>query len=233
MRNKMTRWALTTAGVLVVGIALSACGSSSPSSSNTTTTAAPGTTTTTASASSLSQVQALSSAASQGQSATFAATWTSTSNGTASSLTLAQSPPKSLFAANGEKIISTGTTTYICGSSGSCVSEAGANPLASIEGLYDGSTFRDTVEAWSSQSVLQAEGVTLTFTTGTYGGVASKCVNISKSGSNAGVWCVGNNSGILTYWAYGSSSFTLQSYSSSPPSSDFTVPAGDTITTIP
>lgn len=223
MRNK--KWILTVAGVLVVGVALSACGSSSPKSNGTTTTMAPQTTTT-GMASSVAQIQSLSTSAQSGKDATFAATWSSTTSGTTTTLTLAQSPPKSLFQSGTTKIINNGTTTYICSSGASCISEPGSNPLASIEDLYDGQTFLDAVQGWNSQAVLQSEGVSLSFSTGSYGGVSSNCVNITKTGSPNAIWCLSATTGIMTYWAYGSASFTLESYTSSPPASDFTVPAG-------
>jgi hypothetical protein len=128
-------------------------------------------------------------------------------------------------------LLNDGTNSYFCGSS-QCVEEKGANPLGSILDLYNGQAFLSSVQAYESSAALKAAGVTLTFSTATYGGQASKCVNVSAT-SGKSEWCVGTSSGILTYWSSSGNSFTLTSFSNSPPASDFVLPAGTTVVTIP
>jgi hypothetical protein len=226
------------AALLAFGVGLAACGSSpsaTPPSTTSTTAAGNSGNTGSTGASSLNSITALASA---GKNATFEAVYNqTTSNGSNETITFAQSPPKSLFASgtNG-RVINDGTTTYVCGTS-SCVasSAAGADPLASLLYLFDGQAFLNSVQAYSvTAAILAAEGITLAYSTHTYAGQSSKCVTVtsSKSGTKAFTWCVAG-SGILDYWSSGSQSFTLKSYTSSPPASDFTVPKGYKIVQAP
>jgi hypothetical protein len=181
----------------------------------------------------IGQIESLKSSAAKGEGASFVASWTSSSSGTVTKITLAHEGTKDYFATSSTFIVATSNQTYYCTTSAmTCVKEAGMDPLAGLLGLYDGSTFVDTAKVYTDQAILEAEGVSLNFSSGTYGGVASKCVKISKNASTA-TWCVGTSSGILTYWLANSDSFTLTSYSSTPPAADFSVPAGYTTTSIP
>jgi hypothetical protein len=232
--SRIPGWLAPTAAVLAFGLALAACGgSSSPSASNTTTTSST-TTTTSAPGASGETVTGLSSLAANGKDATFAATYTYKEGTTTETMTIAQQPPDSLFKiSSGGFDLTTASKSYYCSAS-TCVSSTTADPLSSLLFLFDGQTFEDTVAAYATldQTQLAAEGVTLSFSTGTYAGQPSKCITIhtTSTGTSSSVWCVASN-GVLDYWIAGTTSFTLTSFTSSPPSSDFTLPAGVTITT--
>jgi hypothetical protein len=220
MRGRRHGLALV-AGATVLALTLGACGSSSSSTSTSTST-----TTTTP----VSQIQGLGHLAQSGENATFAATWTTTSKGTTTTLSLAQDPPKSYFKVGSAVVINDGRATYYCASSTICVKESGVNPLADVMGVYDGQEFVSTIQGYDTAAILKLEGIDLSFHDATYGGLASTCVDIAHAGHTA-TWCVAHHTGILTYWAADGDSFTLTSYSSSPPASDFRAPKN--VTTIP
>ena len=216
---------LAIAAVLVGGVALSACGSSSANNTTTTTgKKAP---------SSAAQLRAITKAANSGKSATFQATWTSTSGGTTQSVTLEQSPPKSKFTTGGGGfVLNDGSATYFCSSTSSCLKEStGTNPLGGLFSLYNGSSFVSAVSAYSNSAFLAAAGVSLKYSTQTFSGISSTCLNISIHRVSGTRWCV-SNKGVLTYWSAGTSKFVLTSYSTSVPAADLALPVGATITTL-
>jgi hypothetical protein len=224
---------LPLCGVLAVGLVLAACGStsSSPPASTSTTTTTQSNVTTTTSGSSSDTVSSLSQLSASANTATFSATYNYNNGATNETITYAQSPPASLFKSGSGTILNTGTKSYYC-AAGHCI-EGSSNALGALAYLFNGKTFQETAAAYAvSSSQLADAGVTLNYSTGTYAGQPSNCVTIhvTKGTVSTAVWCVAQN-GIMDYWSAGTSEFTLTSYSSSPPSSDFTVPAGDTITT--
>ncbi len=206
-----------SAAVLISSIGLSACGSSKKRSAHKTTKA--------------SQLNSLRQSAKSAKNATFQATWTSTTNGTTTTLTLGQEPPKSFFKVGAGTIIDDGTHTYYCANKLICLKESGANPLSTLFDLYNGTTFINEVQAWSSQGALSAAGVSLSFSNATYAGVASRCVTITHNATSE-VWCVAKNSGLLTYWYAANTYFTLTAYSSTPPAAEFSLPKGATVTSL-
>jgi hypothetical protein len=218
--------AVAVAAVMSGGLILSACGSSSSSNVTTTTgTKSPG---------NASQLSTLTKAAGKGQGATFSATWSSTSSGSTQSITLEQSPPKSKFTTTGGGfVLNDGTSTYFCSGTTTCLKEpSGTNPLAGLLNLYNGSTFLSAVSAYKQVAFLRAAGIHLSYSSANYSGVASTCLKITARSSVGVKWCV-SKKGILTYWSSGSASFTLTHYSSSVAASDFQLPSGATITTVP
>jgi hypothetical protein len=223
------------AALVAFGVGLAACGSSSPSASSTTTSTS--TTTTTVAQSSSQQLQSLTSLAQNSKTATFKAVYTYTSSGKTQTITFAQSPPKYFFQVGTSGFtVNDGTTTYYCAQSHCLATSSSSNPLLSLSGLFNGTTFADSVRAYTvAAAALAAAGVSLTFSTGTYGGVSSQCVHVSdtKSATKTFVWCVASASGLMDYWSAGTSSFALTSFTTSPPASDFAVPAGYTVTTLP
>jgi len=210
--------------MLALGVVLSACGSSSPSAS--------GTTTTTTSSSS-SSISSLGSLASTAQTSTYQAVYSYQSGGTTHTVTYSQSPPKfSFLQSGGSLVLNDGTNSYYCGTDKKCVSTTSGNPLEGLVGLFNGKTFQATATAYSvASAILSRLGVSLSYTTSSYGGQPSNCVTVSKSSQTA-TWCV-TTGGVLSYWSGGGSTFTLTSYTSSPPASAFTLPAGYTTVTIP
>jgi len=247
-RSRWSSWSRRSAvGAAVLGGAavLAACGSSS--SSSTTTIGA--TASTAAGGSGTARLDALAGDVKAAQKSTFKAAYTSTSDGKASTITLAQSPPKQLFSTTDSSgsttsLINTGATTYSCtGGSGSevtCTSIGGklaGAALSSLVDVYNGSTALTVFNAWRSAIVARVAGASLHFTSTTIAGQPSTCANWNRSGDTA-TYCV-TSTGVLAKveTSSGSSgsgtSFELTSYSTSPPASDFAVPSGATVVTLP
>jgi len=173
--------------------------------------------------------------------ATFKLTYTTSSSGTSTTIVLEQSPPKQVFRSGGTgEILFNGTKTYYC-STGStpptCIQEAStqATPLGALIGIYSGKTALGVMQGWKSEIAAGIVGYHVSFSNATYAGQASQCVTWSYQTSSA-KYCV-TNSGVLAYAGGGSAgssgALTLTSYSSSPPASDFNLPAGATVTSLP
>ncbi len=110
-------------------------------------------------------------------------------------------------------------------------SSPGANPLGSITAIFDPTTVLSEFQVAEAQAAAHASGYSLAFSTGTYAGLGAKCVNFTNSTQTV-KYCV-TNSGVLAYVQSAGSTFELTSYSSSPADSDFSLPAGATVLTIP
>lgn len=229
-------------GLLLTGVVLAACSSSSNSAATTTSGASAATTTTASSSSGggssdASKIQSLSSAVQAGQHATFKAVYTTHSATAASqTITIEQMPPKSVFGTTSGSVINDGTHTYFCSSSGGqqqCVSESGAtgNPLASITALFNPSAVLSEFQAAETAAAAHSLGYSLAFSSQTYAGVPTKCVNFTHAAQTV-KYCV-TDSGILAYAASAGSTFELTNFTSSPASSDFSLPSGATVITVP
>jgi hypothetical protein len=186
------------------------------------------------------QLQSLVSSVQAAKKGTFKATFQATGSGApASSITVEQKPPKTLFSAGSSGLmLSTGTATYLCsGATGglTCLSANGANPLASLLDLYTGTTALTLFQQWQSQISTHVAGLSVTFTNQSFAGQPSRCANWSYQGQSA-KYCV-TDSGILSYVggtsATGGGSFQLTDYSTNVPDSDFNLPAGATVETLP
>ena len=229
--------------VLLAGAALAAC-SSSPNTAATTTTSGAASSATTGSSSSgggssdSSKIRSLSSAVQAGQHATFKAVYTTHTTGAPSqTITIEQMPPKSVFSSTGGSVINDGTRTYFCSSSGGtqqCVSESGAtgtNPLAAITAIFNPTTVLNEFQAAEAQAAAHAAGYSLAFSSATYAGIPTKCIDYTHTAQTV-KYCV-TDSGVLAYASSPGGSFELTSFTSSPPSSDFALPAGATVITVP
>jgi hypothetical protein len=228
--------------VLLAGAALGAC-SSSPNTAATTTSgaASPATTgggSSGGGSSDTSKIKSLSSAVQAGQHATFKAVYTTHTTGAPSqTITIEQMPPKSVFSSTGGSVINDGTRTYFCSSSGGtqqCVSESGAtgtNPLASITAIFNPTTVLNEFQAAEALAAAHGAGYSLAFSSATYGGIPTKCVDFTHTAQTV-KYCV-TDSGVLAYASSPGGSFELTSFTSSPPSSDFSLPAGATVITVP
>lgn len=245
----MSRRVGVLAAALAAAVVLSACGSSPKHSSTTTTTTSSTMATTTTSTSMATTTtsstmattttstapggttdQSLEAQVEAVQGKAFTATWQDHSGSTTTDVTYAQEPPSSAyFASSGEETIATSSGTYTCSSATKTCLKLPAEPLAEIGVLFNGTEFLDAAKAWESAAALAAAGVTVTYGNSTYGGLASSCITATHAGSSA-TWCVATSSGVLTYWSAGSDWFEITSYSSSPPSSDFSEPSGYTTT---
>jgi hypothetical protein len=205
----------TLAVVAVATLALSACGSSGGNNNS----------------SGGSKLSDFINNLKAGQKATFGATWTYTSNGTTHTVSLSNNPPKTAFQVDSAVVIDNGTNTYYCATQKICVKGGSAGALAALSDIFNGHTVLTTIQSYTDKSVLSAEGITLTFSNATYGGVASTCLEV-KSSSSTVTWCAGTDTGILTYYSTSDATFTLTSYTSSPPASDFQPPAGATVVSL-
>ena len=188
-----------------------------------------------------SQLSALSNEVTAAKNKTFKATWTTSGSGGAGTVVLEQMPPKSLFTASGSggggEVLATGKATYFCSAAGgakTCISAAGANPLASLVGLYTGSAFLSTIQGFEAEAEAKAAGVNLKFSNQRFAGLSAKCVSVSASGQSY-KWCV-TDSGILAYASgsgAGGGSFQLTRYSTDVSGGDFNLPPGATVQSIP
>lgn len=229
--------------VLLAGLVVGACSSSPNSSTATTSTtaSAPGRTTATTSSggsgsSTASELQSLSAEVQAGQHATFKAVYSAhPSSGAAQTITFEQKPPKTVFSATSGSVIDNGTTTYFCSATGGqsqCVSEAsGANPLESITAIFSPTTLLNEFHAAQAAAAAHTAGYSVALSDSTYAGLSAKCLNYTSAAQTV-KYCV-TDSGILAYAQAGGGTFELTSFSSSPPDSDFSLPAGATIITIP
>ncbi len=236
---RASRWAGVLVGLVLLGTVLAACGSSNNSATTTTTSASATSSATTSpstsGSSSLSKLESLSSTIQGAEKATFKSVYTITNAGMTQTVTIEQSPPKSLFITKGGSVIDTGTATYFCSTTSTpetCISEGSSNPLASLVAIFSPATVLAGLREAQAEAGAHAAGYSLSFSSGSYAGQSTTCANISGAGHTA-KYCV-TKQGILAYVSSNSGgSFALTSYSSSPPASDFALPAGATVETIP
>jgi hypothetical protein len=223
---------------LTVLVAACSSGGSKSSSSSSASAAAPAGTsateapaTTAASSSGTDQLSALNAELGSAVNKTFKATYTANENGQTSTITIEQSPPKSVFVTPTSRIISTGTSTYICQTAGqvTCITETSGNPLAPVTALFDPKTVHGVLHGFEQEAAAHAVGVTISYSSKTIAGLPATCVTGSASG-HIGTYCVTKN-GVLAYVQSGANSFVLTSFSSIVPSSDFSLPAGATVVT--
>lgn len=240
--------------LLLGATGLGACSSSSTGSSSTTASGSAKTATTGSggsAASAAAQLKDLSSSVKSAQKATFKAVYTSTSNGTTQTITLEQAPPKQLFSTTGgsqgtTELLNTGTTTYTCTSDASgattCTSlggTIGAGALSGIIGIYNGTAALTAMSSWESIAAAHVAGASLALSSGTIAGQPVKCAKWSYQGASTN-YCV-TTSGVLakveTSGGSGTSgsgsNFVLTSFTTSVPDSDFALPQGATVVTMP
>jgi hypothetical protein len=241
-RTTRSRTLAVLAAAGVAGLLLAACSSSTPTASGTTTTSGSGATTTSSSSSSsgggssASALHSLSSSVQAAEHATFKAVYTSQSSSGSQTITIEQKPPKSVFGTGTTSVINDGTHTYVCtptGGSTQCIEEStGSNPLSSLATLFSPQSLLTVFQQAEAQAAAHAAGYTLTFSDGTYAGQHSKCVSATGGPSGGGKYCI-TDSGILAFVQSTSTTFQLSSFTGSPADSDFAIPSGATIETIP
>ncbi len=188
-----------------------------------------------------SRLQKIESAASREAKATFKLTYTSKGSDGTSSVTLEQKPPEQLFKSADGEVIFNGKKTYYCSTSGTttCLvySVAGASPLGSMMEVYAAGTYVDVMRSWQGLIAEHILGYRVSFSRARFAGQPSECVTWAYQGDNV-KYCV-TDSGVLAYvgsWgksAGGTTTFALTSYSPRVNSSDFSVPRGATISTLP
>lgn len=164
--------------------------------------------------------------------ATFEASYAIKASGRTQSVTFAQAPPKFLLKTAGGAVIYTGSETLFCSSSTSCVGSGTTDPLASLLDLFSPTTARTFFDQSEVEIGARDAGYSVSFSSGTYGGLASQCAKVSGHG-RSGKYCVAKN-GLFTYGASSTgNSIVLTSYTASVPHTAFTPPSGATISTIP
>ncbi len=233
---RLPRGTVVLVGLLLLGGALAACGSSNNAASGPTTSptvgGSPTTTASSSAGSALSKLEHLSSSVQAAEKATFKAVYTVTNASSTQTVTIEQSPPKSVFSTSGGSLIDTGTASYFCTNSGqtTCESTGTTNPLAALVAVFSPATVLAGLKSAEAQADAHAAGYSITFSSGSYAGQSTTCANIAST--TAVKYCV-TQQGVLAYVSGNGGSFSLTSYSSSPPASDFSLPAGATVVTLP
>ncbi|MHB8439189.1 MAG: hypothetical protein ACYDD4_08515 [Acidimicrobiales bacterium] len=222
------RTSIVLSMIVAGGLVLAAC-SSSPSSSTTSTTAPA------SGASGSAQLSAVSAALAKQSHAVFEATYSLSEGGNSQTVTIAQDSPKTYFSASGAEVISTGQANQVlyCSNSGNvvCVPESGGvDPIASLVNIFSANAVIAALHSAQAQAQANAAGVGLSYSTQSFAGQSATCVTVA--GPTTGKYCV-TNSGILAYVSAAGATFQLTSYTSSPPASIFSAPAGATIETVP
>ena len=229
---------------LVGGLVLAACSSSSSSSTTTTSRTATGSSapasTSSASGGSASALKTVEDGITKSAGSTFSATYLTAHGATGQSqtVTFAQSPPKSaVITPNGSFYLS-GSSVTECqgsGSSATCTSLPAdlTGTLSGLTDLFSPGILTNTLKGIQAQEAAHA-GVIVNQSSGTYGGLASTCVTVKGPNKpSALTYCAANSSGILTYANANGSTVTLTAFSTNPPASTFSPPAGATVQTIP
>lgn len=133
---------------------------------------------------------------------------------------------------------STATTTSKAGTE-TCLSVKGSNPLLGLENAFGPATTLSALAEAKQGLVSRFLGIKVSSSTVTFAGQPSTCVSVSVRG-RGGKYCV-TKQGILSYSGSSNSAnssnssnyFELTKYSSSPPASLFSLPAGATTATVP
>ena len=124
------------------------------------------------------------------------------------------------------------TTTSKAGTN--CLSVKGANPLLGLETAFGPATTLSALAEAKQGLVSRLLGIKVSSSTVTFAGQPSTCVTVTLRG-RGGKYCV-TKQGILSYAGTSNASssyFQLTKYSSNPPASLFSLPAGATTATLP
>jgi len=231
---------LTVLTALIGGLLLAACSSSSTSSTTTTSQTQTGSSAPSASGGSASALKTVENGITKSVGATFSATYLTAhgSTGQSQSVTFAQSPPKSAVITPSGSFYLNGSSVTECqgsGSSATCTSLPSSltSSLTGLTNLFSPGILTNTLKGIQAEEAAHI-GVIVNKSSGTYGGLASTCVTVKASAQTSSVtYCAADSSGILTYANAGGSTVTLTAFSTNPPASTFSPPAGATVQTIP
>lgn len=212
-------WLARGAGLAALAVVVVGCSSSSKSSSSSSSSSAAGgsssaTTAAPSSGSASSKISSIAESINGAKNATFKAVYTETAGGTTQTVTIEQAPPNSLFSSGGSRIITTSAGTFACQSGAGCTAlPAGVpNPSAALA-----QAFSPTAALTAIQAEANAPGVNVD--SETIAGQSSTCVSATAAGQTA-KYCV-TDSGILASESTTGASFTLTSYTTNVPASDF------------
>jgi hypothetical protein len=165
---------------------------------------------------------------------TYEVVYKSVSAGQTTTVTIAQAPPKSYFSTSSSRIIDNGKKTYFCSSQGAsvtCLPSGTGNSLLGLEDIFSPAAALSAFSEAKEGLVSKLLGIKVNASSGSFGGQSSTCVSVTYHGKG-GKYCV-TKKGLLSYAGSSSSYFEMTKYSSSPPSSLFTLPAGATTETLP
>jgi hypothetical protein len=183
------------------------------------------------SASNLKQIEAN---LAKGKHLTYEAVYKSVSSGQTQTITIAQAPPKSNFSTSTGEVVNTGSKTYYCSTEGTtqtCLNAGTDNPFVGLEDIFSSSAALGAFAEAKEGLVARALGINVTQSSASFGGQASTCVTVTVKGKG-GKYCV-TKQGILSYSGGSGSYFQLTKFTTKPPASLFTLPAGATTATLP
>ena len=231
------RGAVVVATVLGAGTLATACGSSSSSSTGTSSSVSTAKT----AAGSGAGLASLESQVSKNANSTFSATYviTEASTGKTQTVTFAQAPPKSAIVTSSGSFLVNGSSVTACegsGSSATCTSlpASMSSEVTGLSNLFSPAVILNDIKGVRAQAAANAAGYVVSSSSATYGGLASSCVTVKGTAEKTPVtYCAADSSGVLTYVNAGGNTVKLQSFSSTPPASTFSPPAGATVQTIP
>ena len=208
-------------------------------------------------------IKALTNSINRAKNLTYLAQYTSVSSGQSTTVTIAQSPPKSNFSTSERQrdqqrqddlllLVQSGSSgnsgnsgsgnSGNSGNSGSvarprppqaqqCLSVKGANPLLGVENIFSPAVALGALAEAKQGLVSRLLGIKVTSSSASFAGQPSTCVTVTVRGKG-GKYCV-TKQGILSYSGSSTSYFKLTKYSSKPPASLFSLPAGATTQTLP
>ncbi len=205
------------------------------------------------------KLKALTNSINRAKHLTYVATYTTVNGNQTSTVTIAQKPPKSNFSSAGGQVINDGKSTYYCSTNGSsgnsgasaisggtgnsdtvggpasgpatCISVKGSNPLLALQNAFSPALALSAFAQARQGIVSRVLGIKVSSTSATFAGQPSTCVTVTVRGHSA-KYCV-TKQGILAYSGTPSNYFKLTAYSSKPPASLFTLPAGATTQSVP
>lgn len=220
-------------GVLILGVALvgilAGCSTSASTSSTTTSSTSTGSGTASTGAPSIARFQG---ELTNGESLTYEATYSLTSPNASGTFVVERMPPSSnrfdiSTAGQQVAIIANATTTYICDISKTptrCVTGI-QDPIASFEHLVDPTQIIPALQQAAANGTKS-----VTFSTQSVYGMTATCATITSG--QPGTFCV-TNQGLLVSVTASNGSITLTGYTTTVPTSDFSPPAGATVSSLP
>jgi hypothetical protein len=186
------------------------------------------------------KLEQIASSAQSESKATFKLTYSWKESTTSGEVTLEQKPPDQAFSTGAGKVVSNGQKTYYCSTASSpviCVKygSATSSPLGSVLRVYSSAFYVSEIKDWQNLVTAGISGYKASFSTATFAGQPSQCVSWSYKSENA-KYCV-TDKGILAFVGGTSSSktytFTLTNFSTNVSTSDFSVPKGAKIVSVP
>ncbi len=220
--------AVGTLAVAIVGCSSSSKSSSSSSSSSSAASSSSGSGNSSGSSGGnlTSRVNAIATKINAAKNSTYKAVYTSNAAGQTQTITIEQAPPNSLFSTGDSTIVTKGSTTYACQKGAGCTTlPAGTpSPSAAVAEAFSPETALTAIQAAANEPGVNVD-------TETFAGQSSTCISVSNAGATA-KYCV-TDGGILASESAAGNSFTLTSFTTNVPSSDFDTAAGPAIPSAP